>query len=626
MFCKQCGKEINNTSKFCPFCGTPVTVMPAPAAAPVPEEKTPVEASPVAETPVEAAPVAEAPVEAAPVAEAPVEAAPAAEAPVEAAPAAEAPVAEAPVPEAPAQPVMNQAPVQPQPAMNQVPPMQPQPAMNQVPPMQPQPAMNQAPMQPMGNQPYQQPGQPPFSPIPADKPKKKKGKAGLVIAIILIVLLLAGGAAAAYFFIFASPTKKINSAIEAGNMETVVELYDKVNSEKDKDEIKENLLAYTEALETSDMNEQAEYDSVKDTLTLLQDNILGDSSELKDRINRIDSVKNSREVFKKAQDCEAGGSWEDYYDAISYYEEVIPEDPDYYAKAQEAISSCEENSRKAAMAEADAYIADGDYESAVDVLDDAYYTTGDEELYNKMEQVKADMKDALISKAVEDANTAVAEGRYTDARNIIADAREEYGDDYRFDSILSNLPVDESIVGKWALKYDLSPLISESMGEELEGFDTEFLVTFYFEFTQDGICRLSLDQDEFIETFDTWKDQLIDYAIDVMLEDALADSGMTRKQFEKEFKSVYGMTLKEYMVEMIDEEMDVDDLFSEMETEVNYYTEGDKLYLIEDGEEDYPETYVIEGDLLTFTGNGDMMLEEILPGLSYPLTLTRVVE
>ncbi|MGN1203661.1 MAG: zinc-ribbon domain-containing protein, partial [Lachnospiraceae bacterium] len=28
MFCKQCGKEINNTSKFCPFCGTPVTVMP----------------------------------------------------------------------------------------------------------------------------------------------------------------------------------------------------------------------------------------------------------------------------------------------------------------------------------------------------------------------------------------------------------------------------------------------------------------------------------------------------------------------------------------------------------------------------------------------------------------------
>ena len=86
------------------------------------------------------------------------------------------------------------------------------------------------------------------------------------------------------------------------------------------------------------------------------------------------------------------------------------------------------------------------------------------------------------------------------------------------------------------------------------------------------------------------------------------------------------MTLKEYMVEMIDEEMDVDDLFSEMETEVNYYTEGDKLYLIEDGEEDYPETYVIEGDLLTFTGNGDMMLEEILPGLSYPLTLTRVVE
>ena len=28
MFCRKCGKEINNTSRFCPFCGTPVIIPP----------------------------------------------------------------------------------------------------------------------------------------------------------------------------------------------------------------------------------------------------------------------------------------------------------------------------------------------------------------------------------------------------------------------------------------------------------------------------------------------------------------------------------------------------------------------------------------------------------------------
>ena len=606
MFCRKCGKEINNTSKFCPYCGTPVAVVPSPEAVPVmnqtPEQLMSEEKTPEQEVSVTAK-------EEAPEAEAPAAEAPAAE--------EEAPVAEAPAAEEVVSPVEAENQTTQQPVMNQT---TQQPVVNQAPVP---PVMNQAMQQPMGNPSNQQPGQPPFSPIPADKPKKKKGKAGLVIAIILIVLLLAGGAAAAYFFIFASPAKKINKAIEAGNMETVVELYDKVNSEKDKDEIKENLLSYTEKLENAYMSEQEEYDSVKDTLVLLQENILDDSDELQERINRIDNVKKSRDAFKDAQECEAGGTWEDYYDAISYYEEVIPEDSGYYSKAQDAIAACEENTMKAAMEKADAYIADGDYDSAVDLLDDAYYTTGYPELYDKMEQVKSDMKDALINQAVEDANTAVAEGRYTDARQIIADAKSEYGDDYRFDGILSNLPVDEAIVGKWALSYDLSPLISESMGDEMEDFDEAFPVNFYFEFTEDGICRLYMDQDEFKKVFDIWKDKLIDYAIDAMLE----DSGMSRKQFEKEFKAAYGMTLKDYMVEMFDDEMDMDDLFSEMEAEYTYYTEGDQLYIIESEEDEaYPENYVIEDDQLIFTGNDNEMLDEILPGLSYPLTLNKVTD
>ena len=647
MFCRKCGKEINNTSRFCPFCGTPVVMPAAPvpvtdpepaapasatveapaaaeAAAPVMEAPA-AEAAPVVETPAEAAPeapAAEAPAEAAPetpVAEAPAEAAPeapAAEAPAEAAP--EAPVAEAntaaPAPEAVPAMAAPATPVQPAPA---------QPMMNQA-PVQPAPA------QPMGGQPYPQPGAPvppAYSPIPADKPeKKKKGKAGVVIAIILIVLLLAGGAAAAYFFIFASPAKKISKAIEAGNMETVTELYEKVNSEKDKDQIKSELLTYVQTLEDNYLAEEITYEDAIRTMEDLRDVVFTDG-EIEDIMHMVSKIHDSRENFAKAEKLAATGTWKDYYDAIGYYEEVVSDDTLYYDKAQDAIANCKTECISAAEAEADGYIADGDYDAAVSFLEDAYYDTGYNELYDKMDQVKADMKDALLEKAIENAKAEVAAGNYTEARSIINNAKEDYGYDSRFDDILAGIPVDTSLVGKWKLEYDMNDIIAETVGEDMDNFDSEFYVTFIFEFTEDGICRLSLDEDSFVKSFDSWKDDLLDYLIDMALEEYISDGSMTKKEFEKAFKSTYGMTLKEYFSEMLDEELDVSELLDETETEMKYYVEGDRLYLIDDTDtEDYYENFYIEGDTLVLGGDGSLSEAEILPGLSYPLQLIKVVD
>ena len=673
MFCRKCGKEINNTSRFCPFCGTPVVMPAAPAPVADPEPAAPASApveapaaaeaaapvveapvaeaapeAPAAETPAEAAPeapAAEAPAEAAPEvpeAEAPAEAAPeapAAETPAEAAP--EAPAAEAntaapapeavptmaapatPVQPAPAQPTMNQAPVQP--TMNQA-PVQPAPAQ----PMMTQAPVQPAPAQPMGGQPYPQPGAPvppAYSPIPADKPeKKKKGKAGVVIAIILIVLLLAGGAAAAYFFIFASPAKKISKAIEAGNMETVTELYEKVNSEKDKDQIKSELLTYVQTLEDNYLAEEITYEDAIRTMEDLRDVVFTDG-EIEDIMHMVSKIHDSRENFAKAEKLAATGTWKDYYDAIGYYEEVVSDDTLYYDKAQDAIANCKTECISAAEAEADGYIADGDYDAAVSFLEDAYYDTGYNELYDKMDQVKADMKDALLEKAIENAKAEVAAGNYTEARNIINNAKEDYGYDSRFDDILAGIPVDTSLVGKWKLEYDMNDIIASTVGEDMDNFDSEFNVTFVFEFTEDGICRLSLDEDSFVKSFDSWKDDLLDYLIDMALEEYISDGSMTKKEFEKAFKSTYGMTLKEYFSEMLDEELDVSELLDETETEMKYYVEGDKLYLVDDTDtEDYYENFYIEGDTLVLGGDGSLSEAEILPGLSYPLQLTKVVD
>lgn len=647
MFCRKCGKEINNTSRFCPFCGTPV-VMPAapapvadpepaaPASAPVEAPAAAEAAAPVMEAPAaEAVPAVETPAEAAPeapAAETPAEAAPeasAAETPAEAAP--EAPVAEAPAeaaPEAPAAEANTAAPApEAVPAMAApATPVQPAPA---------QPMMNQAPVQPapaqpMGGQPYPQPGAPvppAYSPIPADKPEeKKKGKAGVVIAIILIVLLLAGGAAAAYFFIFASPAKKISKAIEAGNMETVTELYEKVNSEKDKDQIKSELLTYVQTLEDNYLAEEITYEDAIRTMEDLRDVVFTDG-EIEDIMHMVSKIHDSRENFAKAEKLAATGTWKDYYDAIGYYEEVVSDDTLYYDKAQDAIANCKTECISAAEAEADGYIADGDYDAAVSFLEDAYYDTGYDELYDKMDQVKADMKDALLEKAIENAKAEVAAGNYTEARNIINNAKEDYGYDSRFDDILAGIPVDTSLVGKWKLEYDMNDIIAETVGEDMDNFDSEFYVTFIFEFTEDGICRLSLDEDSFVKSFDSWKDDLLDYLIDMALEEYISDGSMTKKEFEKAFKSTYGMTLKEYFSEMLDEELDVSELLDETETEMKYYVEGDKLYLVDDTDtEDYYENFYIEGDTLVLGGDGSLSEAEILPGLSYPLQLTKVVD
>ena len=606
MFCRKCGKEINNTSRFCPFCGTPVVMPAAPAPVADPEPAAP--ASAPVEAPAAAAPVVEAPV---------AEAAPAPEAvPTMAAPAT-------PVQPAPAQPTMNQAPVQP--IMNQalVQPTPAQPMMTQA-PVQPTPA------QPMGGQPYPQPGAPvppAYSPIPADKPeKKKKGKAGVVIAIILIVLLLAGGAAAAYFFIFASPTKKISKAIEAGNMETVTELYEKVNSEKDKDQIKSELLTYVQTLEDNYLAEEITYEDAIRTMEDLRDVVFTDG-EIEDIMHMVSKIHDSRENFAKAEELAATGTWKDYYDAIGYYEKVVSDDTLYYDKAQDAIANCKTECISAAEAEADGYIADGDYDAAVSFLEDAYYDTGYNELYDKMDQVKADMKDALLEKAIENAKAEVAAGNYTEARNIINNAKEDYGYDSRFDDILAGIPVDTSLVGKWKLEYDMNDIIASTVGEDMDNFDSEFNVTFVFEFTEDGICRLSLDEDSFVKSFDSWKDDLLDYLIDMALEEYISDGSMTKREFEKVFKSTYGMTIKEYFSEMLDEELDVSELLDETETEMKYYVEGDRLYLVDDTDtEDYYENFYIEGDTLVLGGDGSLSEAEILPGLSYPLQLIKVVD
>lgn len=219
MFCSSCGKEIEN-SKFCPFCGSPVESVEAPAA------ETPAEAA--TEPAAEAA--AEAPVEAAPAAEAPAEAAP--EAPAEAAPEAETVVADKVIDAADAanlKPSAEETPANPVPSMDA-----PANAFSAAP-------TAAAPVSAAFAAPGTVDTNAPVEPAPAAEPEeeeekpKKKGKkvAIIIISIAAALLLLAGAGVGALFYMLNSKYTQATQAFEDEDYEKSLQLFTELNTYKD---------------------------------------------------------------------------------------------------------------------------------------------------------------------------------------------------------------------------------------------------------------------------------------------------------------------------------------------------------------------------------------------------------
>ena len=590
MICSKCGKEIADGSKFCGFCGaSTMPAAPVNPAAPIPE------ATPVAPIPeaVPVAPMAGA-VPVAPVPETPVSPAPEA-APVT--PAAEAPAA-VPAPEATPVAPVNPTPVAPVPAATPATPVNPTPVA---------PAFQ---------------AQTPVAPAPVAKQPKKKGKGGLIAGIIAAAVVLIGGGLAAFFLFFGNPTGKIEKALGEGDVAQVVELYDKLKSDKDRDKADELILAYTQDIEEKFMNEEMDYDKASSELGELA-KALGNDKSLSKRIARVEEINSSREEYKTAEDMVAGGKWKDYINAIEHYEAVSSDDEKYYDKAQDAIKDCKEQYKKAAIEEAESLVDAGDYDGALALLDEAYYVYYDNELSDKSYEIQAAQSDALIQKCVDEANAAITEGRYGDARKIVKDAMDEYGNDYRLQDVLSQIPTDNTLVGTWYMEYDLSNELADSMGDEFEGFDAELMLNLYFDFYEDGTMKMYADPEQFKDSFGTWQEKFIDFAVNIVYDEFKA-GGISKKEADKLIKEQYGMTMQEYLVQLFDEAMDIDALLGEMQVEAYYVLEGDQLGISEDGYNFSYDTITCDGETLEITSISEEELTSALAGMKYPLTLYRL--
>lgn len=177
-----------------------------------------------------------------------------------------------------------------------------------------------------------------------------------------------------------------------------------------------------------------------------------------------------------------------------------------------------------------------------------------------------------------------------------------------------------TIVGDWKCTIDMSKAIEQSM--EDSGKD----VAQYFDFSglkmvmnatfkEDGTVRMSADAAKLMEDMrQPMKDGLVKYIESV---------GMT----EDDFEAATGKKLSSMIDELVNQMASSDDLA--MEKEGKYKLEGDKLFLIEDGEEFKDDDYctiTLSADEFRITEiHGELEDEESFEAMKnvLPLVFTR---
>ena len=316
MICSNCGKEVNELSKFCTFCGTP-TAAPQTETAPAQEVVAPQPQptlNPVA--PAQAVPQNQ-------------EAA----TPVQAMGGSTVLLGAAETASAASTTLLNST-------------------------------ANVAPT-PMGSA----NGTQPVAPAQLKKKKKKKGKAGLIIVLVLLLLVVGGGCA----FIFMQmnqPVNKIETALSSGDLDAAIALFDEIENDEDLEAVTGQALTYAESVKNDYLNEVEgmDYANAYAILTKLSSGILAENAEVTEMIALVDRINISRAAFSSAEKFKDAGR---YADAINEYNNVIEEDSAYYQLAQAALTETIDIFRTDALDSAKAYAEAGDYIAAKTVLNEA---------------------------------------------------------------------------------------------------------------------------------------------------------------------------------------------------------------------------------------------------------------
>lgn len=158
---------------------------------------------------------------------------------------------------------------------------------------------------------------------------------------------------------------------------------------------------------------------------------------------------------------------------------------------------------------------------------------------------------------------------------------------------------EKLLLGTWEGKVDILPLFGEMGTDEIDEYlelDDSYEVTVTMTFAKDGSYEAAFDADEMQDVFENILDAVADATV-LAMKDTIQEMGATVEAYEEEI----GMSLEKYVEQGLKEDINFEDMQSELEDEGEWALEGDQLTM----DDDVTYTVELEKGSLTFTDCDD---------------------
>lgn len=171
---------------------------------------------------------------------------------------------------------------------------------------------------------------------------------------------------------------------------------------------------------------------------------------------------------------------------------------------------------------------------------------------------------------------------------------------------------NESLEGTWKWTMDVTDQIFKE--NKITEIDTVEMV-FVLKLNEDGTYTLNVDRDALKTSLQTYIDSLIPVAVE-MIYQQLEDQGMNRADID-EAMAAEGVTVEEYVQQMMDASIDVDQMMDGLadENESGYFRAAKgKLYLSDKADtfsDDSCAEYTLSGGTMQWTGGSYELFDNL---------------
>ena len=208
--------------------------------------------------------------------------------------------------------------------------------------------------------------------------------------IILVSALLLVGIGVSIFLWYNNPERKMNRALDKGNLDDAKTILDGNRDLENDDEIRENLKQIIKqacekykAKQTTYSEALNELNSVRALQVHSLDEELFNATQFVEKLNQSRTYFDAAKVLQEKKD---------YPKAIVQYQLVSSEDPDY-ALAMEQLKICEDSYREDSLKAAEDKAKAEDYQGAIDILEMALKTLqNDSEVSGQIVIYRADLE------------------------------------------------------------------------------------------------------------------------------------------------------------------------------------------------------------------------------------------